>query len=719
MNNIEVNRTLAFVQPNERRLINMDLKKLIIMLILGALVLAGCTTTPTTPTVPGEGTYQEGVSFDPDMKIKASSFASEEEYLAFVKKNSGGSNYYGSGMLGRAMGVEDMAVAMETSESAPTMDKGYDLDYSETNNQVATVDEADIIKTDGNYIYTVSKKTLYIIKAYPGEDAEIVSTIKFDSNPESIFINGDHLAVFGNVQDYDSIKELDFRPNNGLTYFNIYDMSDREHPELTKEYKFEGRYFQARMTNDWIYFITRTSPYTRPVYPTPIIMEDGVVRSMPVDRMFFYPIPYNYAEFANIHAINLADPSEDINSISVAVEGSQNMYMSEENIYITYTEMINEWEIQKEIMMELMEPYLISSDKELIEKIKKTDNDVLSQREKENKIMQIYESYGAYLSREEQDELEEKIEKMLSNKLEAYEYLEWTIIHKITVDNGDISINADGKVPGHVINQFSMDEFDNVFRIATTISARWSRFNKDRTESTNNIYTLDKDLNALDELTGLAEGERIYSTRFIGDKLYMVTFRQVDPFFVIDLSNPNNIKELGELKIPGFSRYLHPYDENTIIGIGRDATEQGRTRGLKISLFDVSDVSNPKEVAKFITDERYAQSTAEYEHKAFLFNKEKELLVIPAYSYDYEDDDGYNGAFVFKITKDDIELRGLIDHSKGMTERWYRAGVERSLFIEDMLYTKSTNLLRINSLEDLHGVKDIELENSDSEIPVY
>jgi len=137
-------------------------------------------------------------------------------------------------------------------------------------------------------------------------------------------------------------------------------------------------------------------------------------------------------------------------------------------------------------------------------------------------------------------------------------------------------------------------------------------------------------------------------------------------------------------------------------------------------LFDVSDVSDPKEVAKYVTESRYAGSTAEYEHKAFLFSKEKNMLVIPAYSYDYNDGEGYNGAFVFKITKDDIELRGLIDHSMGISGRYYSPAVERSLYIEDELYTKSPNLLRINDLETLKGIKNIELKAvPGSDIPIY
>jgi len=204
----------------------------------------------------------------------------------------------------------------------------------------------------------------------------------------------------------------------------------------------------------------------------------------------------------------------------------------------------------------------------------------------------------------------------------------------------------------------------------------------------------------------------------------MVTFRQIDPFFVIDLSDPTNIKALGELKIEGFSKYLHPYDETTIIGLGNEATERGRIMGLKISLFDVSDVANPKEIAKFVTDEKYAQTTADFEHKAFLFSKEKELLVIPAYNSEYcgWDDSGcgeqeYNGAFVFRINKEEIKLRGLIDH-EGYGDSSWGPAVQRSLYIEELLYTKSAKLLRINELSDLSSVKKVELTES-GPIPVY
>src|SRR4030043_384140 len=330
------------------------------------------------------------------------------------------------------------------------------------------------------------------------------------------------------------------------------------------------------------------------------------------------------------------------------------MYMSENNIFITYTEYINEYELRNKIIIDLLTPKLTESDKEVIAKIRETDNDVLSQYEKESKILQIVETYVNYMDDSDQQDFQDQVDTELQKKLDEYEYMEYTIINKVSVDNGEISIAANGKVPGHVNNQFSMDEYQDVLRIATTISQRWSYYKGEsqETDSTNNVFTLDKDLDLMDSLKGLAKGETIQSTRFMGNRLYMVTFRQVDPFFVIDLSNPKDIKELGKLKIPGFSRYLHPYDDNTIIGIGRDTSATGAQRGLKISLFDGSDVGNPKEIAKFVTEEQYAQSTAEYEHKAFLFSKANNLLVIPAYSYNYYDrcigegctSTGYNGA---------------------------------------------------------------------------
>ncbi|MBN1385770.1 beta-propeller domain-containing protein [Candidatus Woesearchaeota archaeon] len=703
------------------------MRKIIAVIALFSIVfLAACqqTTPPPDKVVYryGAGTYDE-LKFDYGAEVKTLTFDTEDQLLSFIKDNSGANLGYGSSVKMQGASIERLSEpmpAMDMAESAPAAGADYDgLDYSGTNVQVQGVDEADIIKTDGNYIYTVTGQTLFIIRAYPGEDAEIISTIRFDQQIESLFVDGDYLAVFGNYYDNDYYKKIDIVPRQGMTFFDVYDISDRSDPEPIRKYKFEGNYFRGRMSDGFVYMLTTSQPEYRLEMPTPLIIEDDVVRSVPIGHVHYFNIPYNYPMFVNIHALELG--SGDMDSVSVAVEGSQELYMSGNNIYVTYGEYVNEYDIQKGIVMELLEPHLAEKHRDLISKIKQTDNAVLSRLEKEAKIYQVYESVIVTLDEDEQETFEERAEGLLEQRLEEIKYFEYTVINRIEVDGLDIDPEANGKVPGRVLNQFSMDEYDGVFRIATTLSPRWSRFEGERSLSSNNVYALDMDLGIIGELEGLAEDESIFSTRFMGDRLYMVTFKQIDPFFVIDLSDPTDITELGKLKIPGFSRYLHPYDEDTIIGIGKD-TDDGRQAGLKVSLFDVSDVENPEEIAKYVTESDYADSTALWEHKAFLFSKEKELMVIPAYSMDYRDgQQSYNGAFVFHITKDEIELRGLVDHSEGFAGDqpgwgYYQPAVERSLYIEELLYTKSPGLLRINEIEDLSSVKEIQLSYGDIKI---
>lgn len=707
------------------------MKKIILAFLLLGLFAVGCSQVN-----PGQSTktnYQETTysSFAGSDKVSISNFKTVDEYKDFIK---GRSNYYGGyGFMGGVL-RNDIIMVKQTSGIETTSGAGVPRanEYSETNNQVASVDEADIIKTDGNYIYTVTGKTVFIIKAYPGEDAKVVSQIVLDMTPRALFIEGDKLAVFGDVDNYQYLSDMGFRTNNGMAFANFYDITNKEEPKLVNDFKFEGHYDEGRMYNGYVYIMINLYPEYR-LDPMPLIMSKDVKIAMPIDNIHYFNIPYNNPSFVGIHAIDMQNPT-NVDSQMIAVEGSSNMYMSENNIFITYTETMNEWDLQQEIIKELIEPKLSNTDKDLIQKIMDTDSEVLSNQEKDAKVMQIIESYTNYLGVKERTQLEKDVDDLLQKKLEEIKYFEYTIINKVSVNKDSVNVESNGKVPGHVMNQFSMDENNNVFRIATTISQRWDR-KGETTKSTNNVFALDTGLEQLGEMTDIAKGEQIYSTRFMGDRLYMVTFRQVDPFFVIDLSDPRDIKELGQLKIPGFSRYLHPYDDNTIIGIGRDATSEGRQQGLKISLFDVSDVSNPKEIAKYVSDDKYASSAAEYEHKAFLFSKDKELLVIPAYSY--SQDKGYNGALVFKINKQEITLRGLIDHSiskvyateevgnngqmvKRMPIWWnYNPAVERSLYINELLYTKSPSLLRINRLSDLNGVKDIELKTVNPEMPVY
>jgi len=219
------------------------------------------------------------------------------------------------------------------------------------------------------------------------------------------------------------------------------------------------------------------------------------------------------------------------------------------------------------------------------------------------------------------------------------------------------------------------------------------------------------------KLENLAEGERIYSARFMGDKAYLVTFRQIDPFFVIDLSNQAEPKVAGELKIPGYSSYLHPFDENYVIGLGKE------NNTVKLSLFDVSNVNDPTEIAKYIVEGDWTDSEALYEPKAFLFDKQKALLVIPISKTNYGvvDPSGreldmqggfWQGAYVFKLTLTGFELKGGITHQENTSQQYYsdyNQNVNRALYIGNTLYTVSNAKVKFNSLDTLALIAEVNL----------
>lgn len=311
---------------------------------------------------------------------------------------------------------------------------------------------------------------------------------------------------------------------------------------------------------------------------------------------------------------------------------------------------------------------------------------------------------------------------------------ESTEIHRIRINGLQIEFEASGEVPGRVLNQFSMDEYEGYFRIATTTGHVARVFSE--AASTNHVYVLDSEtLGIVGRLEGLAPGEEIYSARFMGSRCYLVTFKKVDPLFTIDLSNPAEPKVLGKLKIPGYSDYLHPYDENHLIGIGKETVEAEEGdfawyQGLKISLFDVSNVTSPREVGKIVIGDRGTDSPVLRDHHAFLFDGRRSLLVIPIleakifrekYSGGIPPDTYgeyvFQGAYVFNISPEEgISLRGRITHLEN-PEDLEKSGyyfnseyeVVRSLYIGDVLYTVSSGKIKANSITELSEIAEIKL----------
>ena len=296
-----------------------------------------------------------------------------------------------------------------------------------------------------------------------------------------------------------------------------------------------------------------------------------------------------------------------------------------------------------------------------------------------------------------------------------------TQVFKWNVDGTDMNFVGTSEVKGSVLNQYSMDEYEGNFRIVTTEGNAWD----EQQISKNHLFILDNKLQQLGAVKDLAPGEKVYSARFMGEKAYVVTFKQVDPLFVIDVANPKKPTVLGELKIPGFSNYLHPLDDTHLIGIGYD-TEQRYdaytkrnftvTTNMKMSLFDVSDFKHPKEQSTVKIGGKGSYSDVQYNPKALFRNKEYHYFGFPVVLYDAGKGDEIvykgQGAQIYEITADKgIALKGnIVTQSKGdQYENWEQL-VQRVVYIDDALYTVARNEVKSYQLKDFQPLDTLTLK---------
>jgi uncharacterized secreted protein with C-terminal beta-propeller domain len=253
--------------------------------------------------------------------------------------------------------------------------------------------------------------------------------------------------------------------------------------------------------------------------------------------------------------------------------------------------------------------------------------------------------------------------------------LESTAIAKVSLS--DFTISAIGEVPGHPLNQFSLDEYKNTFRIATTVGGRGIGGG---VTSGNDVYILNQEMKTVGSVTDLGKGERIYAVRFMGDRGYVVTFKETDPLYVLDLTNAENPTVTGELKIPGYSSYLHPLKDGLLLGIGKEESQ------VKISLFDVSNPTVPTEIDKYLLSDYWSEILTT--HRAFLQDAKNTIFFLPS----------EKGGYVFSYANNKLEL---VKVTEGF-------GTKRAIYINDYLYFIGENKMTVVSEKDWKTVKTIE-----------
>ena len=584
-------------------------------------------------------------------------------------------NYKSSSSGDYSIESSDIMTDSTTLDSATdSFQEETSTDYSTTNLQVENVDEADIVKTDGEYVYSLSNDTVYITYARNAADMAVVSKIEEPQSnmyPEDLIIQNNKLIVISG--------------NNDKTIVRIYDLTDKSNPNKIKQFELSKKYYTSRFLNGNLYVISSglIDEEDNLQY-----IEDG--ENVNPDEPNAYKIKDIYSRYQTIIAsynLNEVDSKIKVQSYLINIE---NAYISENNMYL------------------IDEEYSGGSNPTLAN---------------------LYGIKGVFGLKDIEIE-----SRTASSSIYKFNFK----------DDGTVEYQTKTTVKGTTIDQFSLDEKDGNLRVAlyTTDGSR--------------VVVLDNDLKQIGESRYLAKGETMYSARFMGDGAYLVTYKTVDPLYSIDLSDPTYPKVLGELKIPGYSTYLQPYDENHIIGFGfqtsenvyrnsygRVTTTSTRITGMKMALFDVSDVSNPKVISEQVIGDSKTNSTILENHKALLFDKEKNLLAIPIKNYTEDlsmsDEDNISTAtsrytrylrnrsynkigyavynldletgFTFKglITHDVDETKNNDNYTYSSFNNYSNSYISdiRGLYIDNTLYTVSEREIKANNLDTLEQIKEV------------
>lgn len=623
-------------QIDIKRMVNMA--AVVIILFSAIIVLSERKETQVPQTiVSNEGAKQD--------KVNLETVGNFENFYKVIKER-----YNSDSML---EGESELIL----EDSTTNAERDSETKNSKTNTQVNNVDEADIVKVDGNYIYYVSNKKLVIIDAHTPEASEKISEINYKDtnfNPREVYVKGQKIIVIGNEYDNSCKTEVistedvtatdiervqESKPKSGMI---IYDISNIKEPKETRRVMIEGNYISSRMIEDNIYYVANKYIATsniqknkmedldedkyKPVYQDTAVSQEE--KCINYDLIYYFPETQD-SSYLMLAGLNINNNEEA--EIRTFLGAGQYIYSSEKNMYIAT-----------------------------------------------NKT-----TYG-----------------------KGYEVLGGTThLLKIELNNGKFNFKAECNIDGQVNNQFSMDENKDTFRIATTTGNIWV----DETTA-NNLYILNDKLEEIGRVENFGKEEKIYSVRYVENKAYVVTFKQTDPLFVIDLSESTKPQILGELKIPGYSTYLHPYDDTHLIGFGYDTKENGTrviTNGLKMSMFDISDFNNPQELFKIsIGDSKYTYSELLYNHKALLFSKEKNIIAFPLYSSSGRKTNSKAAIYNIDLKKG-FSLKGEISN---VTNK-YEENVKRIVFANDTFYTFSDSLVKVANMDTLEVVKEFTIKD--------
>jgi uncharacterized secreted protein with C-terminal beta-propeller domain len=604
-----------------------------------------------------------------------------DSFLDYVKTNA--IEQVGPYGLGNPNGWWDSpAFAFEegaerSSETTAAADSGAGS-FSGTNVQVLGVDEPDMVKTDGERIVLLSEGML-IVADVTGDEPVISGRLHLGSRSvQSLFLSGNRVLLFGSVwttfHPLASSDTAGIAPEFQSPSMELVEVDISGEPEIVRSITIDGQFISGRMVGDTIRLVSSSSPvgleWSFPEGTGLRAELQAIERNKEIIRQSTHDnwIPYYIVSDANGRRIDqgtlfdcsrASHPEEfaGLNMLSVVtIDLSQGLDVLDATGVLA------------------------------------NGNTVYASAQNLYVATQNWDTWlwgREGISEDEPDEVT-------------------TDIHKFDISDPSITTYlATGTVNGYLLNQFAMDEHNGDLRVASTTSPAWwgSEF-----DSESLVTVLGDDaagrLTEIGSVDGLGATEQIYSVRFMGDTAYVVTFRQTDPLYTVDLSDPTNPKVVGELKILGYSAYLHPVGEGLLLGIGQDATDTGQVKGTQVSLFDVSDPANPTRIDQ-ITMSEGSNSQVEYDHHAFLYWEPTGLAMVPIqqWFWDENKEEAFFGAVGFNVGDSDLTEIRRFAHPGGDRQDWdWRAQITRSIVIGDSLYTISNKGIMSSDLDTLDEV---------------
>jgi inhibitor of cysteine peptidase len=655
-------------------------------IFLGALI--GVSTVVAIFTLVAPPGVSPGGSTSIAMPQNLSAFQSDSQLQQYITSNAKSAQQYGRWGIGFGGGLmfktllpvggvangAPVLAAVSSDSSAPS--------FTQTNVQVQGVDEPDRVKTDGTHLFVSTQNSVSIINAYPPTSAAVLSTLKFPN-----------VNVIGLEMTKDRLMVIDQKSGSGIAYQKggggimyqqtsgtsavellLYDVSNLNSPKLMQNESIPGAYVAARLADGFVYAVIQQPSYVfsgqgNATAVMPIASNNGTSAQLPASSVYYTNNTAQISYYTIIPSVSMATGKE--NTVTVLTGPSATVYVSTSNVYVVYTN-----------YPDLFSTHGIAGD--------------------------VYT--GGVVS--------------VSDVQQAQN----STVMRAAYSSGSVVVKAAGVVPGSVLNQFSLDEYNGYFRVAT---GRFAVVGGSATRS-DDVYVLDLGMNQVSALRNIAPGENIYAVRFVGSMGYVVTFQQIDPLFVISFNDLAKPVILSELKVSGYSDYLHPLPGGYLIGVGKDAVPSSTIQnvafylGLKLSLFRVFGNGTSVQVSKLLIGDRGTDSPVLTDHLAFTFDSTRNITVIPLTLYKVTGnqttcsgcpppygDPVWQGVYVIQVTSSGFNILGMVSQYPGSQNFGDSANnnlqIDRSVIIGDYLYTISQGEVMVSTLSSFSTVATVPL----------